>query len=108
MTGDLKNEAVLKVAGGQQCLNGSSVMHFLRFLMNLVSQWVQNLFHLVGVVHPGWWTVKEGGGLQQVEGLLKHFVLQQQQRAEEKEQQKQQQQQVQGAEPVLEEQGWVR
>lgn len=68
--------------------------------MNLVSQWVQNLFHLVGVVHPGWWTVQEGGALPQVEGLLMHFVLRQQQSEEERGGQL-----MQGAELVLVEQG---
>lgn len=71
--------------------------------MSLVSQWVQNRFHLVGAVHPGWWTVEEGGALQQVEGLLKHFALRQQQCEEERGGQL-----VQGAELVLGARGRVR
>lgn len=38
VTGDLKDEMPLYVIDGQQHLNGSSVIHFLRFLMSLRSQ----------------------------------------------------------------------
>lgn len=56
MAGDLKDEAASKVAGGQQHLNGSSVIHFLRFLMSLLLQEALDQSHLVVVVHHGWWT----------------------------------------------------
>lgn len=46
--------------------------------MTLVSQQVLDPPHLVGVVHPDWWSEQENGGLQQVQVLVKHLVLQQQ------------------------------